>query len=56
MSTLVRGSVKADNSCLFAAITRLCEDITSEFPLKNAARHLRRLVSLPIAAVAPQYG
>ena len=50
MSTLVRGSVKADNSCLFAAITRLCEDITSEFPLKNAARHLRTVCADKVLA------
>ena len=38
MEALVRGSVKADNSCLFTATARLCEDIAAEPPLKAAAR------------------
>ena len=41
MSTLTRGTVKADNSCLFTAIARLCENIESEHPLKTAGRKLR---------------
>jgi hypothetical protein len=41
MATLNRLSVKADNSCLFTSIVRLCEDISSEIALKSAARRLR---------------
>jgi len=38
---LVRASVKADNSCLFTSIARICEGITDDILLKNAARRLR---------------
>jgi len=41
MTLLVRGSVKADNSCLFTATARLCQDITAEIQLKTAGRKLR---------------
>lgn len=38
---LTRGTVKADNSCLFAATARLCEGITNDIHLKAASRRLR---------------
>jgi hypothetical protein len=39
--SLVRGNVSADNNCLFTALCRLCEGVTSELQLKTAARRLR---------------
>ena len=50
MSTLTRGTVKADNSCLFTAIARLCENIESEHPLKTAGRKLRGVCAEAAAA------
>ncbi len=38
---LMRGHVKADNSCLFTAMAQLCEGIMADIPLQNAARKLR---------------
>ena len=49
---LTRGSVKADNSCLFTAVARICEGLTDEIPLKNAARRLRGLCA-ELAAADP---
>ena len=40
---LSRFSVRADNSCLFSAVARLCEGIAEEIPLKTAARRLREV-------------
>ena len=50
MEALVRGSVKADNSCLFTATARLCEDIAAEPPLKAAARRLRSVCADAVLA------
>ena len=41
MTALMRGTVKADNSCLFTATARLCEGVTADVPLKTAGRRLR---------------
>ena len=50
MSALVRGSVKADNSCLFAATARLCEGVEAEMPLKACARQLRAMCADAVLA------
>jgi len=50
MASLQRGSVKADNSCLFTALARLCENIVSEPQLKVAARKLRATCAAAVLA------
>ena len=40
---LTRLSVKADNSCLFTSMARLCEAVTDDIPLKLAGRRLREV-------------
>ena len=49
---LTRSPVRADNSCLFTAISRLAEGITDELPLKTAGRKLRG-VCAELAAADP---
>ena len=50
MTSLSRFSVRADNSCLFTSIARLCEDVVDEIRLKTAGHKLREVCADAAAA------